>query len=83
MKKKPNVKNKRGQSTLETAVVLFMLVLFLGSVTNIWLWMNNQIVKRQIEYNATRVEAGTSLNAYKMVWPVYTPDSLAECEVIK
>ena len=77
------MKNQRGQSTLETAVVLFMLVLFLGSVTNIWLWMNNQIVKRQVQYNATRVAAGTSSNTYKVVWPVYTPDSLTESEVIK
>ena len=47
-----------------------------------WFWANNQIVKRQLEYNQTRVVAGTSVDGYAQVWPVYQPDELTEDVVL-
>lgn len=72
----------KGQSTLETAVVFIIIILFLGGITKIWLWANNQIVQRQLRYNAGRVAAGTSSDTYTLQWPVYTPPALTEEEVL-
>lgn len=73
---------KKGQSTLETTFVMILVTLLLGGILNIWLWANNQMVKRQKRYNETRVAAGTSADAYTLQWPVYTPDALAEEKVL-
>jgi hypothetical protein len=80
---------QRAQSTLELAVVLVLLILLLGGITNIWLWGNRQIVLRQIRYNASRVIAGSSKDAlapdvsdpYLRQWPlVYRPQESEESE---
>jgi len=73
---------EKGQGILESTFVIILMVLLLGGVFNIWLWANNQIVRRQMRYNATRVAAGTSLDNYPLQWPVYTPQSLAENKVV-
>lgn len=75
-------KKLKGQCTLETAIVFILIILFLGGITKIWLWANNQIVQRQLRYNASRVTAGTSTDTYTLQWPVYTPPNLTEDEVI-
>lgn len=77
-----NNKAIKGQSMLEVCIILIILVLFLAGVMKIWLWSNNQIVKRQSEYNLTRVEAGTAMDDYTLVWPVYTPEELTEDYVL-
>lgn len=76
------IRKRRGQGTLETVIAFIMIILFLGGIIKIWFWANNQIVKRQLRYNATRVAAGTSSDAYKLYWPVYTPDELTEDDVL-
>lgn len=77
------LKNKRGQSNLETAVAFIMMVLLLGGVTKVWLWANTAIVKRQVEYNKTRVESGQAELEYALHWPLdYTPVSLNAEDVI-
>lgn len=75
---------KKAQSTLETVIVFITIILFLGGIIKIWFWANKQIVQRQVRYNASRVAAGTSSDTYKLsdYWPVYTPDSLTEEEVL-
>lgn len=75
------LKNK-GQSSLESAIVFVLVVLFLGGITKIWLWANRQIVERQIRYNNSRVIAGTSKDDYTLQWPVYQPPSLNEDDVL-
>ena len=66
--------NRRGQGSLEIAVVFVSLFLLVGGIMKIWLWMNYNIVKRQQHYNATRVKAGTSPKwnpiSYEAQWPV-------------
>lgn len=77
-----DVKSRKGQGMLETALTLIIAVLLLGGITNIWLWANNQMVKRQMRYNASRVAAGTSSDSYTLQWPVYTPEELKEDKVL-
>jgi hypothetical protein len=71
-------KNKAGQGVLEMTIVIVLMTLLLGGILNIWLWANNQIVRRQKEYNASRVVAGTSKDGYVLEWPVYQPEELRE-----
>jgi len=82
LKKSTYLKNKYGQGMLEMASVLIIIVLLLGAVINIWLWANNQIVKRQLRYNESRIAAGTSSDTYTLQWPVYTPEELKEDKVL-
>lgn len=75
---------EKGQSTIETALVVIAVVLLVGGIVNIWFWANNQIVERQLRYNATRVSAGTAKDPgeYVLQWPVYSPPELKEDEVL-
>jgi len=76
------IKMEKGQGTIEMSITFILVVLFLGSIINIWIWANNQIVKRQLHYNASRVAAGTSSDTYKLQWPAYAPDELGEETVL-
>jgi hypothetical protein len=76
------LRNRRGQSALEAMVTFVVTILLLWGIIKIWFWANNQIVERQLKYNDTRVAAGTSLDSYKLVWPVYKPPELTQEEVI-
>lgn len=75
-------RNKKGQSTLETALTVIIIFLLIGGIIKIWFWANNQIVERQLRYNNTRVAAGTSSDTYQLQWPVYAPPHLNEDEVL-
>jgi len=75
-----NRKIEKGQSTLEMALALIVIILLIGGIVKIWFWSNTQIVQRQQAYNATRVQAGTGSDTYQTVWPVYTPGELTEEE---
>ena len=78
-----NNKAIKGQSMLEVCIIFITLVLFLAGVMKIWLWSNNQFVYRQRDYNASRVEAGTAIDGYKLQWPLdYTPEELTEDYVL-
>jgi len=74
--------SRKGQSTLETAVIFVVVILLLAGITKMWLWANNQIVQRQLSYNDSRVQAGTGLNDYKRVGWNYVPPPLREEEVL-
>ncbi len=73
----------KGQVMLETSLVFICMVLLLAGIINIWLWENKQIVERQLRYNASRVAAGTSTDAYQRQWPVYAPGELTEDMVLR
>lgn len=75
-------KSHRGQTTLETALVMIIIVALIGGIVNIWIWSNRQIVERQAAYNKSRVTAGTAIDNYNLTWPVYQPDELPEGQVI-
>lgn len=76
---------KKGQAMIEATVSFVMVILLLAGITNIWIWGNRQIVERQVRFNATRVEAGTSTDSYELVWgpQVYTPAELTEEDVLR
>lgn len=72
----------KGQGMIETGAIFIILVLLFGAIINIWLWSNKQIVDRQIKFNDTRVQAGTSAEDYELVWPVHKAENLKEDQVI-
>lgn len=76
------MRNKKGQSSLEVALIFIIIVLLIGGITKIWIWSNNQIVERQLSYNGQRVRAGTSSDTYTLLMPDYTPPELTENEVL-
>jgi len=74
---------KKSQAILEVTVVFIVgLFLFFG-IMGMWMWGDNQIAKRQPEYNQTRIEAGSivAVNDKSIVWPVYQPEELKEEDV--
>ena len=76
------VLNKKGQGILEATFAIIITLVLLGGIINIWAWANNQIVKRQVRYNQTRVTAGTATDDYALQWPVYNPPELKEDKVL-
>ena len=74
---------RKSQAILEVTLIFIVgLFLFFG-IMGMWMWGDNQIAKRQPEYNRTRLEAGSvALTDDKsIVWPVYEPDELSEGDV--
>ena len=74
---------RKSQAILEVTLIFIVgLFLFFG-IMGIWMWGDNQIAKRQPEYNKTRVEAGSLAltNNKSVVWPVYEPEELSEQDV--
>lgn len=76
------VLGKKGQGTIEVTLVVVIVILLLSGIINIWIWANNQIVRRQMRYNETRVAAGTAVDNYQLQWPVYRPQELGEDKVL-
>jgi hypothetical protein len=74
--------SKKGQGIIEAAFVVIIVILLLGGIINIWIWANNQIVRRQMRYNQTRVAAGAAVDNYQLQWPVYRPEALGENKVL-
>lgn len=50
---------KKAQATLEFTVAFVIITALLLGMLSLWKWSSDRIVKRQLEYNSTRVEAGT------------------------
>ena len=74
---------RKSQAILEVTLIFIVgLFLFFG-IMGMWMWGDNQIAKRQPEYNRTRLEAGSvaSTSNKSIVWPVYEPDELSEGDV--
>jgi len=76
------LRGNAGQGMLETSLAIFIAILLLGGIIRIWLWGNEQIVKRQQAYEASRVKAGTAEDDATLQWPVYTPAELTENMVL-
>lgn len=52
-----------GQSSLELTAALVVVMILLVASVKIFVWLNERIVLRQIEYEKTRVEAGNATPA--------------------
>jgi len=50
---------KKAQAILGVTVIFIIGLLLFFGIIGMWMWGNNQIAKRQPEYNQTRVDAGT------------------------
>lgn len=75
---------RKSQAILEVTLIFIVGLLLFFGIMGVWMWGDNQIAKRQPEYNRTRVEAGTVVltNDNKpIVWPVYEPEELTEQDV--
>ena len=61
--------SRRAQASIETAMAFIgVLILLLGSL-KIFLWLNERLIVRQQNYEATRVKAGSvTLNSGSDVW---------------
>lgn len=74
---------KNAQGLLEFCFSFLTIVLLLLGIMQIWFWANNQLAKRQVEYNKTRQIAGFALPDYKLQWPlVYERKELKEDDVL-
>jgi hypothetical protein len=51
---------KAGQSLLDFVLVFGVLLTLLAGFTRIWVWFNSNFAKRNVDYQNTRLAAGTS-----------------------
>jgi len=49
----------RAQATLEFTLVFIIAVALLMGLIGLWKWSSDNIVKRQLKYNQTRLQAGS------------------------
>lgn len=50
----------RGQATLEFTLIFVIMVALLFGLLGLWKWSSDNIIRRQLEYNAGRVSAGST-----------------------
>jgi len=50
----------RGQSSLEMTAAMIMVLLMLVAAVRIFAWLNRRIIWRQADYEATRIQAGST-----------------------
>ena len=50
----------KAQATLEFTLVTVIMVALLVSLTGLWKWSSDNIIRRQVKYNNSRVEAGSA-----------------------
>lgn len=74
-----NKKNRKAQVILETTIAFILMCLFFLGIINIWLWADTQIVKRQKNYNNSRLQAGQEGSGF-VTWS--NPDKLEEESII-
>lgn len=71
-----------GQATLELTVSLIFVMIFLVGAIRIFLWLNESIVHRQVDYEATRVVAASTEFTPMDVDQVKDNASMTEAELI-
>lgn len=67
------MKNK-AQASIEFSIGLVMAILFLIITCNLFVWLNHCLVRRQVAYEDSRVEAAGNKNPGKADF--YTPPQL-------
>ena len=68
----------KGQATLEFTLIFVIMVALTLGLLGLWKWSSDNIVKRQLEYNKTRVEAGSTTPGAPEKWLDGTPITDAE-----
>lgn len=48
----------KAQVTLEFILVFVIMVFLLMGLLSLWKWSSDNIIRRQMNYNSTRIEAG-------------------------
>lgn len=48
------------QATLEFTIIFIIMAALLFGFINMWKWSSDNIIQRQVRYNATRLQAGSS-----------------------
>jgi len=57
------LRNNKAQASIEFSLAFVLALLFLFCTCNLFVWLNHNIVQRQIEYENTRIIAATSPEA--------------------
>ena len=65
----------RGQSTLEFTMVFTITILFVILTANIFVWINHNMVRRQVEYEQTRTQGENGDIASVGKTDFFTPDN--------
>lgn len=50
----------KAQATLEFTLIFVIMVALVMGLLGLWKWSSDNIVKRQLSYNSTRLQAGSS-----------------------
>jgi hypothetical protein len=54
------MKTQRAQATLEFTLIFIITATLLAGLIGLWKWSSDNIIKRQVDYNTTRVQAGST-----------------------
>ena len=71
---------KKGQVTLEFALIFVIMIALLAGLISLWKWSSDNIIRRQIDYNATRQTAG-SINPGGEMPAKYEAEPMTEKDV--
>lgn len=51
---------RKAQITLEFTLIFVIIIVLISGLFTFWKWSSDNIVKRQVRYNRTRLQAGSS-----------------------
>jgi len=72
--------SKNGQVTLEFTLIFVIMVALLAGLLSLWKWSSDNIIKRQINYNSTRAQAG-QISSGETPPTTYEAEKMAEKDV--
>ncbi len=57
-------KQSKSQSILDFVLIFGILITFLAGLTRVWIWFNANYAKRNVDYQNTRLAAGTASDSH-------------------
>ena len=70
----------KGQVTLEFTLVFVIMAALLVGLLGLWKWSSDNIIRRQINYNSTRAQAG-QISAGQEPPATYEAEAMTEKDV--
>jgi hypothetical protein len=58
----------KAQATLEFTLIFVIMAALVMGLLGLWKWSNDNIVKRQLDYNTTRITAGSATPGAPEKW---------------
>ena len=73
-----SLRDSTGQATLEFTLIFVIMVALLFGLLGLWKWSSDSIIQRQLKYNTSRLEAGSTTPGKPSAGDMYQASQLTD-----